>query len=135
MLSALANIWVLSKSIDVTNGLGTLRLQVNLITDSIFLATPMLGPCLSDDGIPLPPKAHGALRRQRRTPRWQQDRGGPPLWIGQVDAGAVVMRFPYLHDTNRTALRVSRSTSENASITYLISSSVFHAPSENRTEQ
>jgi hypothetical protein len=45
------------------------------------------------------------------------------------------MRFPYLHDTNRTALRVSRSTSENASITYLISSSVFHAPSENRTEQ
>ena len=44
-------------------------------------------------------------------------------------------RFTYLHDTNRTVLRVSRSTSENASITYLISSSVFHAPSENRTEQ
>src|SRR5450759_4606005 len=66
------------KSIDVTNWLGTLRLQVNLITDSIFLATPMLGPCLSDDGVQLPPKAHGALRRQRRTPRWQQDRGGPP---------------------------------------------------------
>ena len=45
------------------------------------------------------------------------------------------MRSPYLQDTNRTALRVSRSTSENASIVYLISSSVFHAPSENRTEQ
>lgn len=40
MLSALANIRVLSKSIDVTNGLGTLRLQVNLITDSIFFGNP-----------------------------------------------------------------------------------------------
>src|SRR5450756_45305 len=44
-------------------------------------------------------------------------------------------RFPYLHGTNRTVLWVSLSTFANASITYLISSSVFHAPSENRTEQ
>ena len=44
-------------------------------------------------------------------------------------------RFTYLHGTNRTVLWVSLSTFANASITYLISSSVFHAPSENRTEQ
>src|ERR1035437_9645173 len=102
MLSALANIRVLSKSIDLTNGLGTLRLQVNLIIDSIFLATPMLGPCLSDDGIPLPPKAHGALRRQRRTPRWQQDHCGPPSmdrtsrrWSGYYAVSLSARHKPY----------------------------------------
>src|ERR1035437_1081917 len=55
--------------------------------------------------------------------------------INQCRHMLIHARFTYLHGTNRTVLWVSLSTFANASITYLISSSVFHAPSENRTEQ